>query len=520
MTPQLVDLNADGFQDMVMPTFEGTAFLIEGSSEGWKEPKHIVDENDSNVRISMYYDMEENEYKDVDRSTDDYENDPTHHMTSIALVDWDEDGDLDLILGAYEGALYRCENIGTHTEPRFAAVNHRVLVDEKLLTIEGGLATPRVVDWDGDGLFDLLCGGSNNGGVFLYKNTGKKGEPKFAKAETLIGSNLNKMEVPPSPNDGSDGSDAEMQQNLMQSYYNSMLVPSIDGVPTCPGTSFHIEAVDYDQDGDLDLLVGAQSFCKTEQKELTEEEQEELKKLQSQMATIQIDLAGIFDGAKTQEEMNEMIGSEEYREIATRLSEVSSKMEALNPSPKPANYIWLYRSRGENSATSSSTAPATSASNTPAAETSNDSAKAAAPDATARTHDFDADKFGVHAAFADERVAGGDEVTLTIKIHVPDGYHIYGASNSIAPTKITFEETGALDIGELVAIPNGRVVFDAGKQSWWLEGVVTLEQKMSVPADFTTATVEGTIEYMMCNEQGCRPPASEKFTATVKGATK
>ena len=109
---------------------------------------------------------------------------------------------------------------------------------------------------------------------------------------------------------------------------------------------------------------------------------------------------------------------------------------------------------------------------------------------------------------------------MTIKIHVPDGYHIYGASNSIAPTKITFEETGALDIGELVAIPNGRVVFDAGKQSWWLEGVVTLEQKMSVPADFTTATVEGTIEYMMCNEQGCRPPASEKFTATVKGATK
>ena len=56
MTPQLVDLNADGHQDMVVATFEGTAFLIEGSEDGWKKPQHIVDENDTNVRISAYHD--------------------------------------------------------------------------------------------------------------------------------------------------------------------------------------------------------------------------------------------------------------------------------------------------------------------------------------------------------------------------------------------------------------------------------------------------------------------------------
>ena len=71
MTPQLVDLNADGQQDMVVATFEGTAFLIEGSEDGWKKPQHIVDENDTNVRISMYWDMEEKEYCEVDRSTED-----------------------------------------------------------------------------------------------------------------------------------------------------------------------------------------------------------------------------------------------------------------------------------------------------------------------------------------------------------------------------------------------------------------------------------------------------------------
>ena len=45
MTPQLVDLNADGYQDMVMGTFEGTAFLVEGTKEGFKEPTQILDKN-------------------------------------------------------------------------------------------------------------------------------------------------------------------------------------------------------------------------------------------------------------------------------------------------------------------------------------------------------------------------------------------------------------------------------------------------------------------------------------------
>ncbi len=47
MTPQLVDLNADGHQDMLMATFEGTAFLVAGSKEGWEAPVHIKDENDT-----------------------------------------------------------------------------------------------------------------------------------------------------------------------------------------------------------------------------------------------------------------------------------------------------------------------------------------------------------------------------------------------------------------------------------------------------------------------------------------
>ena len=57
-----------------------------------------------------------------------------------------------------------------------------------------------------------------------------------------------------------------MNEYRMQVFNNTMTVPSVDGKPTCPGTSFHLEAVDYDQDGDLDLLVGGYRIARQELK--------------------------------------------------------------------------------------------------------------------------------------------------------------------------------------------------------------------------------------------------------------
>ncbi|WP_321515763.1 hypothetical protein [Marinifilum fragile] len=42
------------------------------------------------------------------------------------------------------------------------------------------------MDWDGDGLFDLVCG-TEAGDVIFYKNTGEESHPDFsAKPEVLI----------------------------------------------------------------------------------------------------------------------------------------------------------------------------------------------------------------------------------------------------------------------------------------------------------------------------------------------
>lgn len=43
----------------------------------------------------------------------------------------------------------------------------------------GGYAAPRLVDWDGDGLQDLLCGQFDYGRIRFYRNEGSAGSPLF-----------------------------------------------------------------------------------------------------------------------------------------------------------------------------------------------------------------------------------------------------------------------------------------------------------------------------------------------------
>lgn len=318
-----MDMNADGENDMVMATFEGTAFLVAGSKEGFDEPKHIVDVKDENVRISLYWDNDKEDYLSVDRSVEGEDNNENHHMTSTAAVDWDEDGDLDLLLGAYEGALYLCINEGTKTEPKFADHNLQVKADGKHLTLEGGLATPRVCDWNQDGLFDILCGGSS-GGVFYYKNVGEKGKPKFAAAEALI--------------EKSEGS----------SPYDLSATPLKDGVPVQPASSFHIEPVDYDNDGDLDLLVGGRCYYASEKKELTKEEEEELSEIKEKMAELNEKMEKLYEGVDDgdQEAMEELFESDDFSKLQEKMMEYWERQDELSPSPQEANLIWLYRNNG------------------------------------------------------------------------------------------------------------------------------------------------------------------------------
>jgi hypothetical protein len=105
-------------------------------------------------------------------------------------VDWDADGDFDLVAGESEGGIQLYQNVGTRRRPRFAAPEP-VLESGKPLRIyrdqvlggshwHGAMGYPSVtaVDWDRDGLFDLVVPNETNR-VFWFKNIGTRNRPAF-----------------------------------------------------------------------------------------------------------------------------------------------------------------------------------------------------------------------------------------------------------------------------------------------------------------------------------------------------
>ena len=95
-------------------------------------------------------------------------------------VDYDGDGDLDLVTGNIGNTFFFVENTGSDQD--------RVLTDTPLalqLTSPGAHSSPHLVDWDGDGDLDLLTG-SSNGGAYLSENSGTRSVPVWEDFKTLI----------------------------------------------------------------------------------------------------------------------------------------------------------------------------------------------------------------------------------------------------------------------------------------------------------------------------------------------
>lgn len=308
-----MDINADGHKDILVGSFSGSPYLIQGGEEGFGEPEPIMDSSDQAVLISKFWNKEDKKWDETDRAESE------GHCTSASAVDWDDDGDLDLILGDYYGGrLYLRLNEGTATEPSFAETNSPVNADGEPIVIKKGLAAPHIVDWDGDGLFDVLCGGSK-GGVFLFKNTGKKGAPELAAAETLI-EPLN--------------DDSFIKK-----------VPAFHGQPTQPGSSFHLEATDYDGDGDLDLLVGARcSWEKDNVKDLSVEDQKRLEDIDQEISELRAKIKELVSAAKTEEQREELVKSDAYKELVQENVKLFKEKRAFNFEPTDSgDFVWLFR---------------------------------------------------------------------------------------------------------------------------------------------------------------------------------
>jgi len=87
------------------------------------------------------------------------------------FVDFDFDGDLDLLCGEFLDGFTYFENLGTRSQPRYAAGVRLRSIDDQPLVMNLEMIVPVAFDWDRDGDADLICG-DEDGRVALIENVG------------------------------------------------------------------------------------------------------------------------------------------------------------------------------------------------------------------------------------------------------------------------------------------------------------------------------------------------------------
>jgi len=186
-----------------------------------------------------------------------------------ALVDIDADGDMDAVLGRYEGDLRYLENIGSSTSPLFVEITGAANPFDGI-DVEW-TSSPAFADMDGDGDFDLALGHPFSG-VKYFENTGTPGAAVFvertdgANPFAAVAGSYAKTALADLDGDGdidavvgrTDGTfnyyeniGAANAANLVQ---RTGAANPFDGVDISFSSSPAL--ADVDGDGDLDLLAG------------------------------------------------------------------------------------------------------------------------------------------------------------------------------------------------------------------------------------------------------------------------
>jgi len=147
----------------------------------------------------------------------------------IDLDDWNDDGLVDLIVGESYGHVFWWPNRGTRQKPHFPYP--KFVFDKDGLPLDAGMASaPKVVDWDDDGVKDLLVGTEWNR-ILFFRNTGTNRERRL-KYEGQLESDGEVLQLP--------------------------IAPLERGSPDIFKRDYYpvLETVDWDHDGDVDLLAG------------------------------------------------------------------------------------------------------------------------------------------------------------------------------------------------------------------------------------------------------------------------
>ena len=230
------DIDGDGVLDMLANSYDpGNLYLFRGRGNNkFAAREEVSDKSGTPIRSSP---VQKQTYQSFG--------------SFYEAVDWDGDGDLDLLIGCFSGELKLRMNEGDAHRPKFATENIAVKTTSGEPVRVKAHFCPVVADWDGDGAWDIIAG-SDDGSVTWFRNVGKKNSPAFEAGTTLV-----------KAHEGSGG-------------YNEVIWSETD---VTPGIRAQPEVFDYNGDGKLDLLVGDFYTAYDFKPNLSDEQKQQVKQL-------------------------------------------------------------------------------------------------------------------------------------------------------------------------------------------------------------------------------------------------
>ena len=181
----MLDIGTSAFPAFFDYDNDGLLDLLLGNQSQYEE-EGLVDS-----RLFLYRNIGSSDRPAFELVDDNYLNmqqyNPSSYGFRPAFGDIDGDGDQDLIIGETFGNLYFGENLaGPDQAPNFATLTFQ------FANIDVGLNSyPCIVDVDQDGLMDLLVG-ERDGNINYFQNVGSKGNPQFI-ADPNAGNNINRL---------------------------------------------------------------------------------------------------------------------------------------------------------------------------------------------------------------------------------------------------------------------------------------------------------------------------------------
>jgi hypothetical protein len=224
----VVDLDDDGFRDVITGSWPGELYWFRGRSDGdFEKAATIPGPGGNEINLG--------------------------NASTVFAADWEGDGDLDLLVGDIDGFVHLVLNASGGKALAYGAAQH-VRVGGRRFKVDGD-SGPILADWDGDGRKDLVVG-SGEGRVVWCRDLAKEGEPLFGPVKELVAN------------------------STLWSHERKPRAKTPWGVRTKPCVA------DWDGDGKADLLVGDFNSEETPEPTLTPEQQKRRDEIKTEMAQL------------------------------------------------------------------------------------------------------------------------------------------------------------------------------------------------------------------------------------------